>query len=572
MNRIRLLPSAISQKIAAGEVIERPASVVKELVENSLDAGATEIAVELVAGGKQLVRVRDDGQGMSRGDAELCFIRHSTSKIAAEDDLLAISTLGFRGEALPSISAVSRITLRTSEGGSGPGTEIEREGEDVLAVRDIAVPRGTTIDVRDLFFNLPARQKFLRGDSAELTPIVKYLTSVALAYPRLRLAVSHGPRKILSCPPVGGLRERIFQLFGKSALERLMDVDFAEGEKRLSGFVSLPPAGRPNTSHQFFFVNRRPVRDRILSSALNRAVRGILEKNLAPEAFLFLDLPYADVDVNVHPAKAEVRFRRSSDVFELVLRAVERARLKSLGIKEIPAVPAEPPFGERDEQIGLGLPSGIAEHDKFYEKTGDIRAATASAAEEKAGLRVLGQLANAYVVAEDEDGLLIVDQHNAHERVLYERYADIDRKRTWPVTISLIPLVFDLSPSQTLSLEAHIDTLKESGFRVEAMGGRSHALREYPDIFKPEEALSAFLSLLEEMKESPAGGRKEKILATLACKTAIKAGQPLPPEKLEFLVRELFKTSNPSLCPHGRPVVVRISKSQIEKGLRRRPN
>jgi DNA mismatch repair protein MutL len=569
MNRIRLLPSGISQKIAAGEVIERPASVVKELVENSLDAGATEIAVELVAGGKKLVRVRDDGQGMSRGDAELCFIRHSTSKIAAEDDLLAISTLGFRGEALPSISAVSRITLRTSEGGSGPGTEIEREGEDVLAVKDIAVPRGTTIDVRDLFFNLPARQKFLRGDSAELTSIVKYLTSVALAYPRLRLAASHGPRKILSCPPVGGLRERIFQLFGKSALERLMDVDFAEGEKRLTGFVSLPPAGRPNTSHQFFFVNRRPVRDKILSSALNRALRGILEKNLAPEAFLFLDVRYADVDVNVHPAKAEVRFRRSSDVFELVLRAVERARLKYLGIKEIPA---EPPFGERDEQIGLELPSGIAEHDRFYEKTGDIRAATASAAEEKAGLRVLGQLANAYVVAEDEDGLLIVDQHNAHERVLYERYADIDRKRTWPVTISLIPLVFDLSPSQTLSLEAHIDTLKESGFRVEAMGGRSHALREYPDIFKPEEALSAFLSLLEEMKESPAGGRKEKILATLACKTAIKAGQPLPPEKLEFLVRELFKTSNPSLCPHGRPVVVRISKSQIEKGLRRRPN
>jgi DNA mismatch repair protein MutL len=572
MNRIRLLPAGISQKIAAGEVIERPVSVVKELVENSLDAGAAEIAVELVAGGKKLVRVRDDGQGMSRGDAELCFIRHSTSKIATEDDLLAISTLGFRGEALPSISAVSRMTLRTSEGGSGPGTEIEREGEDVRAVRDIAVPRGTTIDVRDLFFNLPARQKFLRGDTAELTRIVKYLTSVALAYPRLRLSASHGPRKILSCPPVGGLRERIFQLFGKSALDRLMDIDFAEGEKRLSGFVSLPPVGRPNTSHQFFFVNRRPVRDRILSSALNQAVRGILEKNLAPEAFLFLDVPYADVDVNVHPAKAEVRFRPSSDVFALVLRAVERARLKSTGIKDIAAVPARSPFGGKHKQVGLGLPSGIAEHDTFYEKTGDISAATASAAGGKAGLRVLGQLAKAYIVAEDEDGLLIVDQHNAHERVLYERYADIDRRRTWPVTISLIPLVFELTPSQTLSLEAAVDTLKESGFRVEATGGRSHALREYPDIFKPEEALSVFLSLLEEMKESPAEGRKEKILATLACKTAIKAGQPLPPEKLEFLVRELFKTSNPSLCPHGRPVVVRISKSQIEKGLRRRPN
>jgi DNA mismatch repair protein MutL len=574
MKRISVLPPEISQKIAAGEVIERPVSVVKELVENSLDAGAAEIDVDLLAGGKKLIRVRDDGQGMSREDAELSFIRHSTSKIAREEDLFEISTLGFRGEALPSISSVSRLTLRTSDGAEGPGTEIEREGEATLSVKDAAAPRGTTVEVRDLFFNLPARLKFLRGDQAELGQIVKYLTNVALAYPGLRLTLDHGSRNILDCPPVAGLRERLFQLYGKSLLDKLMEIDYEEGGNRLCGFASLPPMGKTDRTHQLFFVNLRPVHDKILSSALNQAYRGILEKDLSPEAFLFLSVPYGEVDVNVHPAKSEVRFSRSSAVFQLVLRSITHVRPGAGGIKEITSVSAGSFAAGWLKPLKRKIPFKVAEGEARFEFPAftDFDEKSAVAPGEKPARRVLGQFANAYIVAEDAEGLLVVDQHNAHERVLFDKYAEIDRRKKWPVKMSLIPLLFDLSPSQGVSLESGQKMLEEAGFRVEAMGGRSYALREYPDVFKPEEALAAFLELLDEIKEGPADGKKAKILATMACKTAIKAGQPLPREKMEFLVEALFKTANPSLCPHGRPIVVRIAKSQIEKGLRRPVN
>jgi DNA mismatch repair protein MutL len=573
MNRIRVLAPEVAQKIAAGEVIERPVSVVKELVENALDAGATEIAVDLLAGGKALVRVRDDGQGMSRADAETAFIRHSTSKIAAEADLLSISTLGFRGEALPSISAVSRMTLRTSEGDGAPGTEIEREGDAVLAVRDAAAPRGTTVEVRDLFFNLPARLKFLRGDAAELTPIVAYLTHVALAYPGLRISAAHGSRRVLDGPPVGSLRERIFQLFGKDTLERLMEIDLATGAGQVRGFSSAPPTGRPDRRHQLFFVNRRPVKDKTIAAALNQAYRGLLEKDLAPEAYLFIEVPAEDVDVNVHPAKSEVRFGRSSDIFQLVLHAVERARLRSGGLKEIAAAsPASVPPLERPFSQGrLGIPLAVEESRTTFEAPAalGLPVPEGPAAGGDVGLRVLGQLSDSYIVAADAEGLLVVDQHNAHERVLFDKYLDIDRKRTWPVRMSLIPIVFDLAPSQAAVLEAAREEIEGAGFRVEPMGGRSFALREFPDVFKPEEALNVFLSLLEDVEGGPREERKNRLLATMACHSAIKAGQPLPREKMEFLVAELFKTSNPALCPHGRPIVVRIPRTQIEKGLKR---
>jgi len=574
MKRISVLPPEISQKIAAGEVIERPVSVVKELVENSLDAGATEVDVNLIAGGKTLIRVRDDGQGMSREDAELSFIRHSTSKIAREEDLLEIATLGFRGEALPSISSVSRLTLRTSEGAGGAGTEIERAGETTLSIKDVASPRGTTVEVRELFFNLPARLKFLRGDQAELGQIVKYLTNVALAYPTLRLSLGHGARSILDCPPVAGLKERLFQIYGKSLLDKLMEVDYAEGGNRLSGFASLPPMGKTDRSHQLFFVNRRPVHDKILSSALNQAYRGILEKDLAPEAFLFLTVPYGEVDVNVHPAKSEVRFSQSSAIFQLVLRSVTHGRFKVEGIKDISRIAAEAPEISPSPSIEYKIPFKVSEEKDRFElpPLWSARDIPDAAPAEKPERRVLGQFANAYIVTEDAEGLLVVDQHNAHERILFDKYEEIDRRKKWPVKMSLIPLLFDLSPSQAVSLEPSREILEGAGFRVEAMGGRSYALREYPDIFQPEEALAALLELLEELREGPAEGKKAKLLATMACKTAIKAGQPLPREKMEFLVQELFKTTNPALCPHGRPIVLRIAKSQIEKGLRRPVN
>ncbi len=590
MNRIAVLPREISQKIAAGEVIERPVSVVKELVENSLDAGASAIRVELLEGGKRLIRVQDDGQGMNRADAELCFVRHSTSKIAREEDLLGIATLGFRGEALPSISAVSRLTLRTSEGGDAAAVEIEREGDDVRSIRDIALPRGTTIEVRDLFFNLPARRKFLRSDTSELSQIAKYLTNAALAYPGLRLTLVHGARTVLDCPPVGGLRERIFQLFGRELLDRLMEIDHAESGLRLSGFGSRPPHGRADRSRQYFFVNSRPVRDKILASALNQAYRGILEKDRSPEAFLFLTVPYGEVDVNVHPAKSEVRFRDSSSVFRIVLRGVERSRLGDDGLKQIGTTPGEerpvassfPNGGAAVELtaveqmfLGPGMRFKVAERADAGDwepstKGDEARASGAGEpAEASAGPRVLGQFADAYIVVDAGDGLLVVDQHNAHERILFDKYAEIEAGKTWPVKMSLIPLLFDLSPSQAVRLEEEREGLEASGFRIEPMGGRSYALREYPDIFKPHEALDVVTGLLEEGRDEFGERKTDRRLATMACKSAIKAGEPLPREKMEFLVRELFRTSNPALCPHGRPIVIKISRAQIEKGLGR---
>ncbi|MCK4338033.1 MAG: DNA mismatch repair endonuclease MutL, partial [Candidatus Aminicenantes bacterium] len=308
MSSIKILSSEISVKIAAGEVIERPQSAVKELVENSLDAGATEIKVELLDGGKGLIRVTDNGYGMSREDALICFERHSTSKIENEDDLARIATLGFRGEALPSISAVSRITLRTNVKDGEKGTLIQREGKKVLEVSDTAFPHGTSFEVRDLFFNLPARKKFLRTERSELTLIAKYLTYAALAYPNVRFSLRHGQREIFNHPPVAGLKERIFQIYGKSVLETLMEVDYRDGDRRLYGFVSLPPNGRRDRSRQLFFVNKRPVKEKTIQAAFNQAFRGFLEKDRSAEGFLFLTVPYVDVDVNVHPTKSEVRF------------------------------------------------------------------------------------------------------------------------------------------------------------------------------------------------------------------------------------------------------------------------
>jgi DNA mismatch repair protein MutL len=567
MKKIQLLPPEISQKIAAGEVIERPFSVVKELVENSIDAGASEIRVELQAGGKRSIKVQDNGAGMSREDAQLCFERHATSKISIEQDLEKISTLGFRGEALASISAVSELVLKTSDGEGEMGIRIERKGGELVSVQDAAFPRGTSVEVKDLFFNLPARRKFLRSDHSELSLIVRYLSGVALAFPEVRFSLTHSRREILNCPQVGSCEERIFQLYGKDVLEKLMEIDFEEGESRIYGYGSRPPSGKADKTLQLFFVNRRLVKDRVLQAALNQAYRGFLEKNLFPEAFLFLTLPYAEVDVNVHPAKAEVRFRDGQFIFRLVLRGVEKAMLKDSGIKEV--YPSEK---------GASLESRVEEAatSRAFLKTErpgmQAQMLFPPAAESRTGKaypHVLGQYLNTYIVAGGEEGLFIIDQHNAHERVLFEKYKEIDAQKRWPQKIPLIPLLFDLSPSQALSLEKNQSLLEEAGFRVEAMGGRTFAINGFPDIFEPEAAEEVFLTLLEEMGEEEMERKREKLLATLACKTAIKANEVLPQEKMDYLIEELFKTSNPSICPHGRPVIIKVDKNQIEKGLKR---
>jgi len=615
MARIRLLDPEVAQKIAAGEVIERPASVVKELVENSLDAGASDIRVELQDGGKRLIKVADDGSGMGRDDAALCFRRHSTSKISAEADLERIATLGFRGEALASIAAVSRLTLRTFDGAGDRGTMIEREGERLQAITDIALPRGTTVEVADLFFNLPARRKFLRSSQSELGLITKYLTQAALACPGVRFVLAHGPREVINCPPVEALRDRIFQLYGRAMLDGLMEVRAEDGEGRVHGFASRPLAGRGNRSVQHFFVNSRPVKDRILLAALNQAYTGILEKARYPEAFLFITVPYADVDVNVHPAKAEVRFRDSQAVFRLILRAVEHGvgRLPTLkevyplgvdrapvsavregeaeGTENIPSlgfgtlsperIDSSAPGdvaarGDAASERGTGAPAGgrralWGRYPSTARPGSPARGVHTAPGAGPAGPEVLGQFGNLYIVAASDEGLLVIDQHNAHERVLFEKYLEIDRAKAWPRKALLIPAILELTPSQAVSFEESAALFEELGFQAGMMGGRSLALKEYPDVFAQDEAATVFLALLEDAGGGDAGplDRRRKFLATLACKSAIKAGQPLNFEKMGYLVAELFKTSQPALCPHGRPIVVLIDRSQIDKGLRR---
>jgi len=565
MSKVFLLSPEISQKIAAGEVIERPFSVVKELVENSLDARADDIKVEVLEGGKQLIRVTDNGFGMTREDALLSFERYSTSKIHKENDLNNISTLGFRGEALPSISSVSHVILKTREKKNKKGTLIERQGEELIRVCDVGFPGGTGIEVRDLFFNMPARKKFLRSEKSEFSQIVKYLIQVALAGPGVRVALYHGTREVFNYPRSSLLKERIFQIYGKSILEKLMEIDYEEEERRLHGFASRPPLGKGSRSRQLFFVNKRPVKDKVLLGALNRAYRDFLEKDNFPEAFLFLDIPFSEVDVNVHPAKAEVRFNDSRQIFQLLQRGIEKAIIKNMGVKEVYASAPQKPSNFRIEEKG----DRTAFND-IHERKVETEQLFSNLKKEKNTLpRVLGQYMNLYIVAVDEEGILIIDQHNAHERVLFEQYEAIDSEQKWPRKLALFPILIELSPSQVISLEQNKKLLEDVGFRVEEMGGHSFALKEYPDIFRENEAKDALLSLLEEMKEEKLEMKKKKLLSTMACKTAIKAGEVLSSEKMIYLVEKLFSTSNPSICPHGRPVILRISRYEIEKGIKR---
>jgi DNA mismatch repair protein MutL len=423
--------------------------------------------------------------------------------------------------------------------------------------------------------------------------IVKLLTNVALAHHGLRLAVTHGPRTVLACPPVGSLRERLYQLHGNEVLDKLMEIDLSDGPVRIVGFTSRPPYGRPDRTRQAFFVNRRPVRDKILGAALNQAFSGLLEKGLSPEAFLFVEVPFGDVDVNVHPAKTEIRFRDSQFLFPLLRRAVERARTRALGVMDLPEIlagkfggaPSDEAFSvEGTSESGntpAASPGSSIEQAIFRFKVAENREplgspevfarpeALGEAGETAGSPLVLGQYASSYILAEEAGDLLVIDQHNAHERVLFDRFAEIDRRKKWPIKMSLIPLVFELSPAQIVGLEAGGEALQSSGFRIEPMGGRTYALREYPDVFQPEEALAVALATIDESKTKAPTPNKDRLLATMACKSAIKAGQPLPREKMEFLVRELFRTSNPGVCPHGRPIVVRIARAQIDRGMRR---
>jgi DNA mismatch repair protein MutL len=656
MSRIRILPEAVANKIAAGEVVERPASVVKELLENALDAGANTIRIEVEQGGKRMIRVIDDGHGMTHDDALLAFERHATSKLRSADDLLSISTLGFRGEALPTIAAVSRLLLETRDGAEAEGTRVEFAGGKLINVKPAGLPAGTTISVADIFYCVPARRKFLKSDTTELGHIASLVTHYALANPGKQFILTTPTQEIINCPPAEKLADRVYQLFGRQSLDELVEIPAVsapfraaitepaldpEEEKSsltVSGFTSRPDIQRANRNGIYIFVNRRLVRDRLILHAIHEAYRNILPPAVFPATLLFLEMPYDEVDVNVHPAKIEVRFRRSNFVHDFTRDAIRQALMGARPIASFAAAAAgaipSPAGGGNGafssgitpapiesgvpraiippmEEIGLG--SGVGSDGGFdltvaplrpveqripFESGTSIGTAMAPAPifaagnwaanlaapsadapaslprpEQIADLKPLGQVSASFIIAVNGEGLWIVDQHVAHERVLFEQHLEARRAGKIEAQRMLMPLVIELSPRQIVTFERIAEELAANGFEVEPMGPKSVAIQAVPAGVGAPDAEKLLTEILDGIERENAAISIEtlqaKIAASTACHAAIKVNMPLEHSKMEWLLDALAKTDCPMSCPHGRPVVLRYSLKEIERAFHR---
>jgi DNA mismatch repair protein MutL len=577
MQRIQRLGDDLVNKIAAGEVVERPASVVKELIENALDAEAQQITVEIEGGGRTLLRVRDDGIGMDREDAQLSIERHATSKLRALDDLSALATHGFRGEALPSIASVSELLLRTRDASSSAGTEVAVEHGRLAHVRETGHPRGTTVEVRDLFGAVPARRKFLRADSTEASHVAEAVTLAALAHPGVGFALQSGDRSVINAPATSGLGPRIYQLFGGRLLGDLTAVDGGEDWVRVSGFVSRPDRPQPPRASIRLFVNGRPVRDRALSRAVVEAYRKAGVGDPRPEALLFLETPLHMVDVNVHPAKSEVRFADARVAWGAVLNAV-RAALSGGARESAPRAATERIAGAVVEPAAVPLPfeggssstaPGLvrdAAPDTRYEITAEEPRAVGDAER----FVVLGQHRRTYIVVSDGEDLLLVDQHTAHERIRYENLIRRMSSRAVESQMLLAPALVQLPPRLAPLVPAKAEILAELGFDVEGFGGGSTRVRAVPAILgarDPGPALEAILRDLLERDSSDwvVADERERLAATVACHSAARAGDVLTRETMGAIVRDLGLCEHPTLCPHGRPTVVRIPKDDVSR-------
>lgn len=680
MSKIRLLPDHVANQIAAGEVVERPASVAKELVENSIDAGATRIAVEIEAGGRRLLKVSDDGEGMVRDDAVLAFERHATSKIRKSEDLGVISTLGFRGEALASIASVARIELTSKTEDDAAATRVVIEGGRMRDVKDAAHPRGTTIVVRDLFFNVPARRKFLRSESTETFHLTNLVTHYALAHPEISFTLVSNGREILRAAAARDLRERAYQIFGEEFLDNLLEVNGGQQPvARVTGYVSAPRDRRTSRDAQYLFVNGRFVRDRLLGRALSEGYRSILPHGVYPAALLFLETPLEEVDVNVHPAKTEVRFRRAAAVADAVREAVRTALASAGYVRSEPltAVPNRPIGQERDyatddaespvaeshysvppshaatpnpsagsnalafssqaaaaslvtpltEQPRIEFPRHDTDDQRFRDQTPAWESSSTSALAEvhspafpdlasaigadelpqanleaavatvprqsplpplnsadkfarevpvesvSSNIRPLGQLEESFIIATDDDGLLLIDQHVAHERILFDKYRALESTRSPESQQLLIPETFDLTPAQAAAFEFVAEELENYGFDLMRLSGRTVAIKATPADLPASEARNMLAEILDTVDAEKKGAAREtlrdEIAASLACHAAIKVNMPLAPEKMRWLIDRLLTTSSPTTCPHGRPVILRLATKDILKGFHR---
>ncbi len=593
MARIHRLPLHLANQIAAGEVVERPASVVKELIENALDAGARRIAVAVEFGGKKLIRVEDDGEGMEPEDAHLAIERHATSKITTPADLGAIRTLGFRGEALPSIASVSHFTLRTRARGAATGTEIRVNGGAVSSEREVGAPEGTSIEVADLFYNLPARRKFLKSDTAETTQISKLLTQLALGYPEIGFTLTSGPRKLLECPPSRGLGERFFQMFGDRP--DLIEIRKEAAGLEIHGYIAALGDQGPVRGNQNVFVNRRIVRDRTIAHAITEAYSVATIKERSPEVHLFIEIPPDRVDVNVHPTKAEVRFLEQSVVHEVLRRGLGEA-LGQGRAPELQFTPFAPRPGEPRPMTIPGVMSGATVGNRWTPEASeawrdfvsappgaDPRAPNAEPRAPNADPRVpgadirpmipLGQFRDTFIIAIDDEGIAIIDQHVAHERVLFEQVMEKLTVGRLESQRLLTPMLIEMSAAERQALAQHTGTLEKFGLEVEDFGGDSLRLSAVPALLEPAECEAAVRALASDLEGLDTGSRAEdalrRIAATMACHAAVKANYPLTMEKMRYILEELRRTAYSSVCPHGRPVVLRITRREVEKNFQR---
>jgi DNA mismatch repair protein MutL len=564
VGRIRVLDDHLVNRIAAGEVVERPASVVKELVENSLDAGASSIEIRVEDGGRRRIVVADDGEGMERDDALLALERHATSKLRDFDDLAAIATLGFRGEALPSIAAVSRFVLSTAAR-DALATEIEVRAGRIIGVREVARHRGTTVEVGGIFFNVPARRKFLRAAPTELAHTVRTVAHYALAHPTVRFTVDHDGRRVIDAPKATDRSERIAQVHGRALAEKMVPFSLELGGVGVSGFAGRPVDASARRDVQHVFVNGRLVRDRVLAHAIAAAYGDTLARGLYPAVILFVDIDPSRVDVNVHPQKTEVRFDRSSDVHDAVRAAVASALshdvavprlqdLRPVSVAEAPAPVYEPRgFDARPSLLGEG-----------------------SAAVDAGRKAVpLAQYKDSYIVAQDREGLLLVDQHVAHERVLFERFLAEAERGEVHVQRLLFPRTIEVPIDEALVLASEAEEFGRLGFLLEPFGGNAVKLDGVPAFAKdvdPDRLLRGLLGEAARTRSAAtgAGELRRRLVTSAACQAAIKVNYPLAHEGMQRLLDDLFLTENPTTCPHGRPIIFRLTLEEIERAFRRR--
>jgi DNA mismatch repair protein MutL len=576
---IRLLPADVAGKIAAGEVVERPASVVKELVENSIDAGATDIRVEVREGGRRLMRVTDNGSGIPAGDLPLAFARHATSKLSSVDDLDRIATLGFRGEALASIAAASQVTLITRPRDQEVGRLLRVEGSRLVRDEGRGSPAGTILSVENLFHNVPARLKFLRQPQTETGHIHAVVAHYALAYPDIRFTLLAEERQLFQSTGNGSLYDVMIAVYGLDIAAQMLPIETEDaGGPQVSGYAGGPGLHRADREHISFFVNRRWIQDRSLVHAVAQAYHTLLPVGRHPMAVILIQLDPGEVDVNVHPTKREVKFRDGRAAFSAVQRAVRRTLLERAAVPIMASSPrtwAAPDWERQRSLLSAGLP-----HDESSQLAIDLSLAAAEQAElQPIGpvrlplLRVIGQLGQTYIVAEGPQGMYLVDQHAAHERVLYEQMMAGLARHDVAGQQLLEPVMLDLDPILAVVLTEYLEPLNQAGFELEPFGGSNFLLRAVPAVLLVPDVRAALVDTLEllRMEDDPLAAQAEKRVIAAVCKrAAVKAGQTLSPDEMQQLIRQLEQCDSPRTCPHGRPTVAHFSVEQLEKEVGRR--